>query len=50
VVDVDGLHELVFPCRRRGSIWVDARTHRRIEVYPTHWQEWMGEVKGETSD
>ncbi len=36
VANVDGVHELVFPCRRRGKSWVDAKTRRPIEVNPTH--------------
>lgn len=34
------MHELVFPCRRRGKYWVDAKTQRPVDVRPTHWQEW----------
>jgi hypothetical protein len=41
VVDGYGtVHTLVFPCRRVDDSWVDARLGRRVEVYPTHWQEW----------
>jgi hypothetical protein len=36
-----GVHPLVFPCRREGCLWVDAKTHRLVGVYPTHWQEWQ---------
>ena len=34
------MHALVFPCRREGDYWVDSKTGRRVEVFPTHWQEW----------
>jgi hypothetical protein len=45
VMDGDGMHELVFPCRRLGASWVDAKTRRPVEVYPTHWQEWPQKPK-----
>jgi hypothetical protein len=34
------LHQLVFPCRRSGLSWINAKTRRLVEVRPTHWQEW----------
>jgi len=45
VIDYDGPHSLVFPCRRiLGTwvlgTWVNAETKQRVEVYPTHWREW----------
>lgn len=40
VMDHDGMHELVFPCRRLGNSWVDAKTRRPVDVRPTHWREW----------
>jgi hypothetical protein len=40
VIDRDGEHALVFPCRRVADGWISAETRRRIEVCPTHWQEW----------
>jgi hypothetical protein len=41
VIDRDGEHVLVFPCRRKGAdSWIDALTGRIIEVQPTHWREW----------
>ena len=45
VLNDRGEHALVFPCRRRGASWVDAKTGRLVEVYPTHWDEWPGEHK-----
>jgi hypothetical protein len=41
VIDANGrVHALAFPCRRSGLEWVDAKSGRRVEVNPTHWQEW----------
>jgi len=40
VIDYDGPHALVFPCRRILGGWVNADTKQRIEVRPTHWREW----------
>jgi len=44
VIDAAGtVQALVFPCRREGNAWIDAKSRRSVEVYPTHWQEWLGE-------
>jgi hypothetical protein len=40
VLEGDTVHALVFPCRLRGQFWVDAKTGRQVEVFPTHWKEW----------
>ena len=40
VIDAEGPHALVFPCRRVGNSWIDAKLRRPVEVYPTHWQDW----------
>jgi hypothetical protein len=41
VIDPNGtVHRLVFPCRRVGNSWIDAKFKRRVELNPTHWQEW----------
>ena len=41
VIDRDGEHVLIFPCRRKGTdSWIDALTGRIIEVQPTNWCEW----------
>jgi hypothetical protein len=40
VIERDGPHALVFPCRRILSGWINAETKQRIEVRPTHWRAW----------
>jgi hypothetical protein len=40
VIDAEGLHALVFPCRRIVGSWINAETKERIDVRPTHWREW----------
>ena len=42
VINYDGVHALVFPCRRILGSWIDAETRERIDVRPTHWREWSG--------
>ncbi len=44
VVDRNGEHALVFPCRRILGGWIKAETQERIEVHPTHWREWRKPV------
>jgi hypothetical protein len=41
VLDEDGVHALVFPCRRILGGWINAQTRARIEVRPTHWRDWQ---------
>jgi hypothetical protein len=43
VMDNDGLHALVFPCRRLVDGWLNAVTQERLrrEFDPTHWREWL---------
>ena len=42
VIDYDGTHALVFPCRRVLHSWVNAGTKELIEnLRPTHWREWQ---------
>jgi hypothetical protein len=38
VVDGQGVHALVFPCRRALGGWINAETDERIDVRPTHWR------------
>ncbi len=40
VIDRDGPHALVFPCRRVLHGWINARTRQHTDVRPTHWREW----------
>lgn len=40
VMDREGLHPLVSPCTRVGESWIDSESNRRIDVRPTHWEEW----------
>jgi hypothetical protein len=43
VINRDGEHALVFPCRRTVDGWISTETRLRIQVYPTHWREWRRE-------
>jgi hypothetical protein len=40
VIDFDGAHSLVFPCRRVLSGWAKSSTRSPLNVHPTHWREW----------
>lgn len=40
VLDTDGPHALVFPCRRILNGWMNAETKERLDVRPTHWRRW----------
>ena len=40
VIDRDGPHGLVFPCRRALRGWIKAETGESIAVRPTHWKPW----------
>ncbi|MBU6462237.1 MAG: hypothetical protein KGL35_30405 [Bradyrhizobium sp.] len=40
VIERDGVHSLVFPCRRVLHGWVNSKTHSPVNVHPTHWREW----------
>jgi hypothetical protein len=43
VIDASGEpHALVFPCRRMLG-WINAKTKKRVEAYPTHWRGWKTE-------
>ena len=44
VIDVDGPHALVFACRRILSGWMRAETRERLDVRPTHWRAWDGNL------
>jgi hypothetical protein len=40
VINRDGPHAFVFPCRRILCGWVKVGTKERIDVRRTHWREW----------
>jgi hypothetical protein len=40
VLDSQGIHALVFPCRRIVGGWIKAQTKERMDVRPTHWRQW----------
>ena len=44
VMDRDGPHALVFPCRRALDGWVEAKTGKRVPVSPTHWRPWVDKL------
>jgi hypothetical protein len=41
VIDQEGPHALVFPCRRILHGWLNAKTQQQITVWPTHWRPWQ---------
>jgi hypothetical protein len=48
VIDEDGPHALVFPCRRILNGWMKAETRERLDVRPTHWRAWANGHGGAT--
>jgi hypothetical protein len=32
---------LVFPCRKKVAMRVDARSGRRLIIHPSHWRLWQ---------
>lgn len=43
VVDKDGVHVLVFPCKKEAMVWKNAVTGAPVDVHPTHWRSWNPE-------
>jgi hypothetical protein len=41
VINYDGAHALVFPCRRILGGWMKAENKKPVTVCPTHWREWQ---------
>jgi hypothetical protein len=42
VVDTDGVHALIFPCRRILGGWMNAQTREKLTgLEPSHWREWQ---------
>ena len=44
VIDYNGTHALVFPCRRILGGWIDAESKEPLDVRPTHWCEWTKKI------
>jgi len=44
VIEQDGIHSLVFPCRRVLHGWINAATAEPVRVHPTHWRPWNDSV------
>nr|WP_051041339.1 hypothetical protein [Mesorhizobium australicum] len=40
VLDEEGEHALVFPCKKALSGWQNATSGVRVEIRPTHWRDW----------
>jgi hypothetical protein len=40
VIDSDGPHAVVFPCRRILGGWMKATSMTPVDIHPTHWREW----------
>jgi hypothetical protein len=40
VINYNGTHTFVFPCRRILRGWMKAESNTPIILYPTHWREW----------
>jgi hypothetical protein len=40
VIDRDGPHALVFPCRRTLGGWLNPENKQLIDVRPSHWRDW----------
>ena len=41
LINKDGVHALVFPCRRVVGAWINAETKAVLELRPTHWRTWV---------
>jgi len=40
VINYDGVHALIFPCRRILGGWMKAGARQQIDLKPTHWRLW----------
>jgi hypothetical protein len=40
VINSEGTHAVVFPCRRILGGWVNAATRAPVKIHPTHWRDW----------
>jgi hypothetical protein len=50
VIDGEGPHALVFPCRRILGGWMNAKTRERLDVRPTHWRVWDHHAENGSGD
>jgi hypothetical protein len=41
VIDKEGPHPVVFPCRRIPGGWLNAESKKWLSIHPTHWREWI---------
>lgn len=48
VIDHEGPHTLIFPCRRALGGWRKSKTNERVNVAPTHWRDWNGGPSAES--
>lgn len=46
VIDGEGVHSLVFPCRKTGLEWVNAASGVFVDIHPTHWRAWSEPAAG----
>lgn len=44
VIDQEGTHALIFPCRQTSVGWINTETEVRVDVHPTHWRDWSVNV------
>ncbi|PAY04111.1 hypothetical protein CK489_33080 [Bradyrhizobium sp. UFLA03-84] len=44
VIDSDGVHSLIFPCRRVLGGWIISTSGAALKIRPTHWREWSTSV------
>lgn len=47
VIDREGAHAVIIPCRRACDGWIDAASHRYLDIHPTHWRPWRPEERPE---
>jgi hypothetical protein len=40
LVDANGVHAILFPCRRVLGGWIKAEDKAPIKVHSTHWRDW----------
>ena len=40
VIDREGIHPLLRPCRRFAGEWIEAASKRPLDIHPTHWRHW----------